>query len=258
MAAKRVPVGPILDTLAEMYPDAKCALEHTNAFELLVATMLSAQCTDARVNIVTRRMFPVVNTPEQFAALTPEQIGEMIKDCGLWQTKAKNIHLTSRLLLEKHGGQVPGNMDDLVALPGVGRKTANVVLSNAFGVPAIAVDTHVLRVSNRLGLANAATPEETEQQLMRRIPRDLWSQAHHWIIHHGRQICDARKPKCSECPLLQHCQFGQAGLKQAAKATKPAKQKPSTKSAAKKATASSETPPARRTRSNKTEVAPEA
>lgn len=221
MAARKVPTKQILETLAHMYPDAKCALNHTTPFELLIATILSAQCTDARVNIVTARMFPTHNRPEHFTPLTPEQIGEMIRDCGLWQSKAKNIHATCRLLLDKHGGEVPRTLEELVELPGVGRKTANVVLSNAFGVPAIAVDTHVLRVSNRLGLAEADTPEKTEEQLMKRIPRDLWSQAHHWIIHHGRQICDARKPRCSECPLLEHCKFGQAALKQPAK--KPAK-----------------------------------
>lgn len=220
MPSKRVPTTEILDLLSQMYPDAKCALDHTSAFELLVATILSAQCTDARVNIVTARMFPTHNRPEHFAAITPEEIGAMIKDCGLWQSKAKNIHLTCRILLEKHGGEVPARMEDLVELPGVGRKTANVVLSNAFGVPAIAVDTHVFRVSNRLGLANAESVDETEQQLMRRIPRELWSPAHHWLIHHGRQICDARKPKCSECPLLDLCKYGQSALKNADKAAK--------------------------------------
>ncbi|MFZ5815032.1 MAG: endonuclease III [Bacillota bacterium] len=220
MATKRVPTAEILQRLSQMYPDAKCALHHRDAFELLVATVLSAQCTDARVNIVTGRIFPQYNKPEHFAALTVEQIGEMIKDCGLWQNKAKNIQALSRLLLEKHGGEVPPNLEDLVQLPGVGRKTANVVLSNAFGVPAIAVDTHVFRVSNRLGLASAESVEETEQQLMKRIPRGLWSQAHHWLIHHGRQVCDARKPRCSECPLLDLCKFGQQAQKDAARAVK--------------------------------------
>lgn len=220
MATRRVPTAAILQTLSEMYPDAKCALNHRDAFELLVATVLSAQCTDARVNIVTARIFPTYNKPEQFAALTVDEIGEMIKDCGLWQTKARNIQALSRLLLERHGGQVPATLEELTALPGVGRKTANVVLSNAFGVPAIAVDTHVFRVSNRLGLANAGTVEETEQQLMRRIPRNLWSPAHHWLIHHGRQVCEARKPRCSECRLLEYCRFGQQSLKDAAKAAR--------------------------------------
>ena len=207
MGGRKVPAAEMFRRLSDMYPDAKCALEHSNAFELLIATILSAQCTDARVNIVTARIFPTHNRPEHFAAIGPDDIGTMIRDCGLWQSKAKNIHAACRLLLEKHDGEVPRTMEDLVELPGVGRKTANVVLSNAFGVPAIAVDTHVFRVANRLGLADAKTPEETEQQLMRRIPREQWSQAHHWLIHHGRQICDARKPRCSQCPLLDLCRF---------------------------------------------------
>jgi endonuclease III len=213
MPSRRVPTKEILERLGHMYPDAKCALEHENAFELLIATILSAQCTDVRVNIVTRRMFPTHNRPEHFAGATPEAIGEMIRDCGLWQSKAKNIRETSRILLEQHGGEVPANMDDLIKLPGVGRKTANVVLSNAFGVPAIAVDTHVFRVANRLGMAQADTVEETERQLMARIPREQWSQAHHWLIHHGRQICSARKPLCSECSLLDLCKQGQSAAK---------------------------------------------
>lgn len=220
MAFKKAAVKEILDRLSQMYPDAKCALDHADAFELLVATMLSAQCTDARVNIVTARIFPAHHRPEHFAAITPEQIGEMIRDCGLWQSKARNIHQTCRILLHTHGGDVPATMEDLIKLPGVGRKTANVVLSNAFGVPAIAVDTHVFRVSNRLGLADAQSVDETEQQLMRRIPRELWSTAHHWLIHHGRRVCDARKPKCSECPLLDLCKFGQSSRKNAAMAAK--------------------------------------
>lgn len=253
MATKRVPVSQILERLAGMYPDAKCALEHTNAFELLIATMLSAQCTDARVNIVTRRVYPTHNRPEHFAALTPEQIGEMIHDCGLWQTKAKNIQATCRILLDKHHGEVPSTREELIELPGVGRKTANVVLSNAFGVPAIAVDTHVFRVANRLGLADADTPEKTEEQLMKRIPKELWSQAHHWLIYHGRQVCDARKPKCSECPLLDFCKFGQGALKQAAK---PAAKASAAKSATAKAPATKK--PAARTRKASTAPTPVA
>ncbi len=222
MAPRPVETEAILEKLQEMYPDAKCALNHSNAFELLVATVLSAQCTDARVNIVTARIFPRYNRPEHFAELSVEEIGEMIRDCGLWRSKARSIQGLSRMLLEKHGGQVPSTMEELTQLPGVGRKTANVVLSNAFGIPAIAVDTHVLRVANRLGLADAKTPEETERQLMARIPRELWSPAHHWLIHHGRQVCHARNPQCSQCPLLPHCKFGQQGDKPAGRGTRPA------------------------------------
>lgn len=210
--AEEIPVDAILDALARTYPDAKCALEHRNAFELLIATMLSAQCTDKRVNIITSRLFPKYPAPEDYVALTQEELEAEIRDCGLFREKAKNIRETCRLLLERHGGEVPDRMEDLVKLPGVGRKTANVVLSNAFGVPAIAVDTHVLRVSNRIGLAEAKTPEETERQLMDRLPRELWSQAHHWLIHHGRNICHARNPQCHECPLREHCKHGQALL----------------------------------------------
>ncbi len=218
MPPKRVPTKQILQRLSDIYPDAKCALDYSNPFELLVATILSAQCTDVRVNIVTGRMYKTHNRPEHFAAATPEQVGEMIRDCGLWQNKAKNIHETSRILLAQHGGEVPADLDALVKLPGVGRKTANVVLSNAFDIPAIAVDTHVYRVSNRLGLADAATVEETERQLMRRIPRSQWSQAHHWLIHHGRRVCDARKPRCSECPLLDICNYSKSAQKNPTKA----------------------------------------
>ncbi len=234
MPRKAVPTKEILERLSHMYPDAKCALHHRNAFELLIATILSAQCTDARVNIVTSRIFPTHNRPEHFAALSVEELGEMIRDCGLWQSKAKNIREACRILLEKHGGEVPPSLEELVKLPGVGRKTANVVLSNAFGVPAIAVDTHVFRVSNRLGLANADTVDETEKQLMRRIPKELWSQAHHWLIHHGRQVCDARKPRCSECPLLDLCKYGQQAQKDAARAAR-AEAKRLTKSGVSKA-----------------------
>ncbi len=212
MARKSVDTEAILRKLEEMYPDAKCALNHRNAFELLVATVLSAQCTDARVNIVTARIFPRYNRPEHFAALSVDEIGEMIRDCGLWKSKAKNIQGLSQMLLEKHGGEVPSTLEPPIQRPAGGRKTANVVLSNAFGIPAIAVDTHVFRVANRLGLAEAKTPEETERQLMERIPREYWSQAHHWLIYHGRQVCHARNPQCSQCPLLPHCRFGrQAG-----------------------------------------------
>lgn len=223
MASKRVPTRRILERLSQMYPGAKCALNYSTPFELLVATVLSAQCTDARVNIVTARIFPTHNRPEHFAALSVEEIGEMIRDCGLWQSKARHIQGLSRMLLEKHGGEVPASLEELTELPGVGRKTANVVLANAFGVPAIAVDTHVFRVANRLGLAEAKTPEETERQLMKRIPRKLWSQAHHWLIHHGRQVCEARKPRCTECPLLDLCRYGQESL---GLTPVPAKRKP--------------------------------
>ncbi|MBX6395475.1 MAG: endonuclease III [Alicyclobacillaceae bacterium] len=203
----RVPVRKILDVLEQTYPDAKCALNHRNPFELLIATMLSAQCTDERVNMVTGPLFAQFPTPEDFARLTPEELEPYIQSCGLFKTKARNIVAACRILVELHGGRVPEDREALQALPGVGRKTANVVLSNAFGVPAIAVDTHVFRVANRIGLAEAATPEETERQLMKRIPKKKWSAAHHWLIHHGRQICSARSPGCDRCPVAPYCRY---------------------------------------------------
>lgn len=200
----------ILKTLAEHYPDARCELNFTTPFELLVATILSAQSTDKRVNMVTERLFKEYNTPEAIARLTPEALADMIREIGLFRSKAKHIVETSRILLAEHDGEVPQEREALEKLPGVGRKTANVVLSNAFGVPAIAVDTHVFRVAARLGLTNRAkTPWESERQLMRNIPKRLWSQAHHWLIHHGRRVCHAQRPNCPACPLLHLCPEGQ-------------------------------------------------
>ncbi|GMA63239.1 endonuclease III [Alicyclobacillus fastidiosus] len=197
----------VMDKLSKRYPDAKCALNHSNPFELLIATMLSAQCTDVRVNIVTERLFQKYRGPEDFAAATAEEVQEDIREVGLFRSKAQNIVATCRILMEQYGGEVPADRDKLVKLPGVGRKTANVVLSNAFGIPALAVDTHVLRVSNRIGLAKSDSPDDTERQICRRVPKSQWSQAHHWLIHHGRQICAARKPKCEACPIQEHCQY---------------------------------------------------
>ncbi len=188
-----------------MYPDARCALDFTSPFELLIATILSAQCTDERVNMITPRLFPRYPTPQAMLSLTKEQLEDLIHDCGLFRSKAKNILGACEALVARHGGEVPRTMAALEGLPGVGRKTANVVLSNAFSVPAIAVDTHVFRVARRLGLASGQTPEKVERELRRRIPRRDWSQAHHWLIHHGRQICHARGPECLRCPLAPYC-----------------------------------------------------
>lgn len=194
-----------LRRLAAAYPDAKPALEYRTPFELLVSTMLAAQCTDRQVNKCTRVLYEKYNTPAQFAALTEEQLEPHIKSCGFFRAKGKNILATSRLLVERYGGQVPPDRDALTQLPGVGRKTANVVVSNAFGIPAIAVDTHVFRVSNRIGLADAKTVEKTEEQLMARIPQKDWSAAHHWLIYHGRQVCGAKKPRCEGCCVACVC-----------------------------------------------------
>ncbi|MBA4347762.1 MAG: endonuclease III [Clostridiales bacterium] len=214
-----------LAILLATYPAAKPALDFTSPFELLVATILSAQSTDVMVNKCTQELFPVANTPEQIAAMTEEELFPYIKRCGFFNTKGRHILETARILVAEFGGEVPANIETLQTLPGVGKKTANVVASNAFGIPAIAVDTHVFRVSNRIGLADAKNVEKTEEQLQKAIPREDWTAAHHWLIYHGRQICDARKPKCDICPLNHLCLYVKAGDQ----AKKPAAKKPATK-----------------------------
>ncbi len=198
----------ILHILEQTYPDAHCELNYKNPFELLIATILSAQSTDQRVNEVTADLFQKYPTPESFLTLSQEELAEEIRGIGLFRNKSKNILQTCRILVEQYNGQVPADREALESLPGVGRKTANVVLSNAFGIPAIAVDTHVFRVANRLGLADSEHVRETEEQLMRRIPKTKWSQAHHWLIWHGRRICHARNPQCHSCPLHAVCRYG--------------------------------------------------
>lgn len=195
----------ILSSLEQHYQGATTALEFGTPFELLVATVLAAQCTDKQVNKITAKLFPKYNTPEQFAYLTPEQLAEEIKGCGLYISKSKNIVALAQQIMVLHGGSVPDTLEDLEALPGVGRKTANVVLSVAFGKPAFAVDTHVFRVSNRMGLAKAKNPLETERQVCDLMPSDKWADAHHWLIHHGRAVCKARNPLCHECPVQEYC-----------------------------------------------------
>lgn len=195
----------MLEVLELTYKDTTTALSYSTPFELLIAVILSAQCTDVRVNVITARMFPMYNTPEKILALGQSGLEEEIRDCGLFRSKAKNIIATCEVLCQKYGGQVPDNFEDLITLPGVGRKTANVIVSQLFGVPAIAVDTHVFRVSNRLKLATGDTPLVVEQGLMKTIPRQKWSDAHHWLIWHGRKVCKAVKPACNVCPLNQLC-----------------------------------------------------
>lgn len=194
-----------LEILEETYRGAKPELHFSNPFELLIAVILSAQCTDKRVNITTARLFKKAATPAAIVALGISGLEEEIKDCGLFRNKAKNIMATCRMLVEEFGGEVPSDYDTLLKLPGVGRKTANVVTSVAFGRPAIAVDTHVFRIANRLKLAVGETPLAVEKGLMKVIPREKWSAAHHWLIYHGRRICKANRPLCGECPLADVC-----------------------------------------------------
>ena len=196
----------ILQSLEESYPDAGPELHFTNPYETLVATILSAQCTDKQVNKVTPEVFERFPDANAMARASVEELYPMVKSCG-FKTKAGNIIAACRMISEEYGGQVPNEMDKLTALPGVGRKTANVVLSNAFGIPAFAVDTHVFRVSNRLGLCNADTPEKTEAQMTKLIPKEKWGKAHHWLIWHGRRVCKAQKPMCSECMMREWCKY---------------------------------------------------
>mgnify|MGYP005774636007 FL=1 len=196
-----------LKILSETYAGARPALHYNTAFELLVAVILSAQCTDERVNKVTAELFKQHNTPETMLALSQEQLEGYIFSCGLYRSKAAHILSASKDIVEKFGGKVPGGFSELKSLAGVGQKTANVVSSVWFDKDAIAVDTHVFRVSNRLGLARANTPLKTEEQLKEAIPQEDWSKAHHWLIWHGRRVCHAQKPDCPHCPLSAVCDF---------------------------------------------------
>lgn len=203
----------ILSALAATYPNARPALMFENPYQLLVAVILSAQCTDVKVNMVTPALFE--RYPDAHALSRAEQadVEELIKTCGLFHNKAKNLIAMANCLVRDYDGQVPSDHAALEALPGVGRKTANVVMSCAFGADAIAVDTHVFRVTNRLGLADADDVLSTEYQLMDNIPKDQWSRAHHWLIFHGRQICHARKPECERCPLSGDCEYANGNPK---------------------------------------------
>lgn len=198
-------ISDVLDILEKTYPDAKAELNYTTPYELLIATILSAQCTDVRVNKTTEVLFQNYNTPEKMVTLSIDELGDIIKSCGFYNSKSKNILSTSQILINQYNSEVPKSMLELTKLPGVGRKTANVVLSNAFDIPSIAVDTHVFRVSNRIGIANAINVEETEKQLRRRIDRNRWSKSHHTLIFHGRRICKSRNPKCEICPVNSYC-----------------------------------------------------
>jgi len=191
----------------EANPHPTTELEYHSTFELLIAVILSAQATDVGVNKATRKLFPVANTPAQILALGPDGLKRYIRTIGLFNSKAENIIKTCAILLEKHGGEVPAERESLQALPGVGRKTANVVLNTAFRQPAMAVDTHIFRVSNRTGIAAGKTVLEVEKRLLRLLPKDYLLDAHHWLILHGRYVCTARKPRCAECMIRDLCGY---------------------------------------------------
>jgi endonuclease-3 len=196
----------VVATLSRVYPDAHCELDYRNPLELLVATILSAQCTDKRVNLVTKELFRVCRTAADYVAMPPEQLEEIVKTTGFFRAKARNIRACCAALVERYGGKVPRTMEELHALSGVGRKTANVVLGNAFGINVgVVVDTHVQRLSTRLGLTKQTTPEKIEQDLMKLIPRDSWTLFSHWLIWHGRRRCAARKPDCAGCEIAALC-----------------------------------------------------
>lgn len=197
----------ILDILKETYPDAKCELNHESPFQLLVATILSAQTTDKKVNEITEDLFKDYPDLDAFLTLENDVLEKRIKQIGLYRSKSKHIILMCNQLKEKFNGEVPNTMEGLTSLAGAGRKTANVVLSNAFNVPSIAVDTHVFRVSNRIGLADSDNVLGVEQQLQKELPKKEWSYAHHLLIFHGRRCCIARRPKCEECPLQELCKY---------------------------------------------------
>ena len=200
-------INKILDDLDSLYPNAKAGLDFTTPFELLIATILSAQCTDVRVNKVTAVLFKEHNTPKAILGLGVDGLTKYIKSCGLYKTKSKNIINTCNVLYHDYDSKVPDTIEELMKLPGVGRKTANVVVSNAFGTPAIAVDTHVFRVTNRIGIVNEKDVLSTEKALMQEIPRDRRSKSHHLFIWHGRNLCKARNPRCEECILNDRCKF---------------------------------------------------
>ena len=215
-AAKRQPrakltpaaIHEIFRRLAEANPEPKSELEYVNPYTLLVAVALSAQATDAGVNKATRPLFATIDTPEKMVALGEDRLREAIKTIGLYRNKAKNVIALSEQLIAKHGGQVPRDREALEELPGVGRKTANVVLNVAFGQPTLAVDTHVFRVANRIGLAHGETPLEVELQVLRVVPPEYALHAHHWLILHGRYVCKARKPECPRCIIADLCTYG--------------------------------------------------
>lgn len=203
----RPKISEVFRRLAEANPEPQTELESVNTYTLLVAVICSAQATDAGVNKASRHLFPLVDTPQKMLDLGEEGLKDYIKTIGLFNSKAKNVIAMSQMLVEKHNGHVPDTLEELQALPGVGRKTANVILNCAFGQPTMAVDTHVFRISNRIGLVKAKNVEETERQLLKRIPKQWLQHAHHWLILHGRYVCKARKPECERCIISDLCEY---------------------------------------------------
>ncbi|MBB3192668.1 endonuclease III [Roseateles terrae] len=201
----RQQIQTFFETLRRANPSPQTELEYASVFELLAAVLLSAQATDVGVNKATRRLFVVANTPQKILDLGEERLADFIKTIGLYKTKARNLYTTCRMLVDQHGGQVPRSREALEALPGVGRKTANVVLNVAFGEATMAVDTHIFRVSNRTGLAPGKNVLEVEQQLLARVPAEFMVDAHHWLILHGRYVCQARRPWCERCAVVSEC-----------------------------------------------------
>jgi len=205
---KKRRVGEIIKVFNELYPDADCSLDYKDPLQLLISTQLAAQCTDARVNIVTRTLFEKYKDAKDFAQADIKELEQEIKSTGFFRNKARNIISCCRMLVEKYEGRVPGSMEELLKLPGVGRKTANLVLGDIFGVPGIVVDTHAKRLSNRIGLTENEDPEKIEYDLMKVVPEESWSRFCHQLVYHGRAVCSARKPQCEKCRIRSFCDYG--------------------------------------------------
>ena len=204
----------IIETLKEMYPEAKCSLDFSTPFQMLVSVVLSAQCTDERVNKTTPSIFLKYSTPQDFADMDIKLLEELIHPCGFYKTKAKNLKRTAQILVEKYDGIVPNNMEDLMSLPGVGRKSANVIMLEAFDLPqGIAVDTHCKRIANRLGFSSESDPAKIEQDLLKVIPKEYYKDVNHIFIWHGRNVCTSQKPKCDSCKLQQYCKYNKSNKK---------------------------------------------
>ena len=205
-------INSLFKNLSKVIKNPKSDLKYKNRFTLLVSVVLSAQCTDVNVNNVTKKIYPKYNKPEHFVKLGRKKIEKLIKSIGLFRNKAKSVYLLSKQLIEKHNGKVPKNFDDLYALPGVGRKTANVVLNEGFGLPTIAVDTHIFRVSNRTGLAPGKNPDQVEQALYKVVPKKYLKDSHHLLLLHGRYTCKSRTPSCKKCVIVKYCKYSQKEL----------------------------------------------